>query len=205
MLIPVPEPGTLAPADTLPRVGTAWLSHEPASLERGLWCLAETAASLLGGSAAAALRESMRAALAAGADPEAVVAEAADWPPAFRAAHARPRRARWIMARLRLSRRAAARVLACGDPEAAAWALTRCGGWPMAIGQVVDADADPVEGTLYRVADALRVWGAEIVRALVVRCPSTGRQHVLLVPASCQTAREARRWTLHGLSPEVEA
>lgn len=201
MLIPVTE---LAPADTLPRVGMAWLGGEPASRD----LLAETAAYLLGGSsseAQAALREAMRAALAAGADPEAVVAEAADWPLAFRAAHDRPRRARWIMARLRLSRRAAARVLACVDPEAAAWALTRCGGWPMAIGQVVDADADPVEGTLYRVADSLRVRGAEIVRALVVRCPSTGREHVLLVPAACRTAREARRWTMHGLSPEVEA
>lgn len=200
-----PEP--LPPVQT--RVGMAWLAPAPApgALGSERESLAEAVVALLGGGDAdadAAMRAAVRGAIHAGADAESVVAEAADWRLAWRAARGRARRARWMMARLRLRPRSAARVLGCGDPEAIAWALERCGAWSAALGPAIDRDPDPIEGTLHSMP-ALRVRGSETVRALVVRCPSTGRQHVLLVPPQCSTARDARRWTLHGHSPEVES
>lgn len=62
-------------------------------------------------------------------------------------------------------------------------------GWAAILGDLVDAD--PAHGRLHAVADP------DIEsRALVVACPSTGRQYVHLVPSEVSTAEAGRRWIM---------
>lgn len=70
--------------------------------------------------------------------------------------------------------------------------------WGAVMGEVIDDDPD--HGVLAKCVD-------EAIRAvaLKVRCPSTGREYVHLVPQTMTTAKEARLWVM-GLDevPEVE-
>lgn len=105
-----------------------------------------------------------------------------------------------VLVRLRLGRRGLRALLRTHDPSLIAWSLQRTSSWPRVLGRVIDRNPDPHIGTLHecRVPDIT-------ARLLVVQCPSTGLQHVLVVPREAgRTAAEARRWTFHGLDPAVE-
>lgn len=105
-----------------------------------------------------------------------------------------------VLLRRRLGRRGLRALLGLGNPALIAWALQRTSSWSRVLGRVLDRDPDPRIGTLYD----CRVPGIA-ARLLVVQCPSTGLRHVLCVPPEAGAmARDARRWTFHGIEPEVE-
>lgn len=116
-------------------------------------------------------------------------------------AHWLPRRLRLpVLLRRRLGRHGLRHLLQVPDPEVLAWALQRTSSWGRVLGSVIDSNPDPKIGTLY----ACRVPHIT-AHLLVVQCPSTGLRHVLVVPPDAgNTAAEARRWTMHGIEPEIE-
>lgn len=105
-----------------------------------------------------------------------------------------------VLLRRRLGKRGVAALLQIQTPAGITWAAQRTGAWPQLLGRVIDRDPNPVVGTLYECrAPEVRA------RLLVVRCPTTGTDHVLTVPPEAgDTARDARRWTFHGAEPDIE-
>lgn len=204
------RPQNLPPVTT--RVGLAWLSHtpDPHSMDPDLLTLSESISAIICSSPTSPyetrhFKAAVRSALHAGADPEAVVAESAHWPIIYRSCRRNPRRTRWILARLRLKPRFISRFLTSNfDPEAILLVLELTNSWNHVLHSLVDFDPDPTEGSLYNLHPSISINGRSIARALVVQCPSTGRQHILMVPSNIKTAREARRWTFHNHSPLIE-
>lgn len=129
------------------------------------------------------------------------------WPSALRALPLLARLARvhrWDILRAaaleqRLDPDQVSSVMQCADPEVIALVLNRT----RSLHLVIDKDR-PVErddqGVVYRLRPPL-----QRAALLEVICPSTGATHMLCVPSSdAFSPREARRWTMHGVEPEVE-
>lgn len=78
--------------------------------------------------------------------------------------------------------------------------LDACDGWTAIRDCGTILDDDPQHGTLIRPHGDLQI-NANVI---LLRCPSTGRQYAIIVPAEMQTARAAREWMLSGPCPSVE-
>lgn len=83
--------------------------------------------------------------------------------------------------------------------------LRRVVAHPQRYGNLLQRREFTNEGVLYRIGRS--AYADEFV-FLLVRCPSTGEQHLLFVPPQMGTVREARAWTFHldsnAFKPEIE-
>lgn len=106
---------------------------------------------------------------------------------------------RTVLLGQRLSKQNIKKLMDCRDPEAIASILGMTAGWEHVLGDSLDGDDDGPDGELR----SIRIDRA-LANALVVRCPSTGRKHILLVPKACESARAARLWTFNEIEPHIE-
>jgi hypothetical protein len=94
-------------------------------------------------------------------------------------------------------------ALGLRDAHLRAAVMTYVDGW-VAIEDVSELLDESDEGRLYASPDEENIDA----RVLVVTCPSTGRIYGHLVPSTCATAAEGRRWMMgmdgDSASPEVE-
>lgn len=136
------------------------------------------------------------------------LASESGWPSAFAAA---PAIRLWLIPKSwaimraaaleqRLTKAQANKVIACGDPQAVADILSRT----RSLSALIDKKRKPLhhpEGTLYFLSPPLQRAGL-----LEVTCPSTGARHILCVPVDGPdvSVPSVRRWTFHGLSPDIE-